>query len=129
MSIPCEFIYPTVVSKTFWRLWVGLRYSKGTFYSCNNKTFKTRQYMSYVYSGWLRGVNKDVKLLLLLGGAVTCWSIWLSRNDIVLEKYVSPMQVIYLVTHWLRTWAILQKPDLKDIVLVVSQHLTQVAAK
>jgi len=35
---------------------------------------------------WLRGVNKDVKLLLLLGGAVTYWSIWLSRNDIVLKK-------------------------------------------
>jgi hypothetical protein len=60
-----------------------------------------------MFSGWLRGVNKDVKLLLLLGGAATCWSIWLSRNDIVLEKYVSPMQVIYLVTDWLRTWAIL----------------------
>jgi len=39
------------------------------------------------------------------------------------------MQVIYLVTHVLRTWAILQKPDLQDTVLVVSQHLTRVAAK
>jgi hypothetical protein len=39
-----------------------------------------------MFNGWLRGVNKDVKLLLLLGGAATCWSIWLSRNDIVFEK-------------------------------------------
>ena len=39
-----------------------------------------------MFNGWLRGVNKDVKLLLLLGGVATCWSIWLSRNDIVLEK-------------------------------------------
>jgi len=88
--------------------------------------------IGHIFSGWLRGVNKDMKLLLLLGGAATCWSIWLSRNDIVLEKekkYVSPMQVIYLVTHVLRTWAILQKPDLHDTVLVVSQHLTRVAAK
>ena len=65
--------------------------------------------IGHMFSRWLSGVNKDVKLLLLLGGAATCWSIWLSRNDIVLEKkkYVSPMQVIYLVIHRLRTWAIL----------------------
>ena len=56
-----------------------------------------------MFSGWLRGVNKDVKLLLLLGTDVTCWSLWLSWNDIK-KKNVSPMQVIYLVTHWLRTW-------------------------
>jgi len=82
-----------------------------------------------MFNGWLRGVNKDVKLLLLLGGAVTCWSIWLSRNDIVFEKkkIVSPVQVIYLVTHWLRTWVILQKPDLQDTVVAVSQQLMQVA--
>ena len=37
------------------------------------------------------------------------------------------MQVIYLVIRWLRTWVILQKPDLQDIVVAVSQQLTQVA--
>jgi uncharacterized membrane protein len=37
------------------------------------------------------------------------------------------VQVIYLVTHWLRTWASLQKPDLQDTVVAVSQQLTQVA--
>jgi hypothetical protein len=39
-----------------------------------------------MFNAWLRGVNKDVKLLLLLGGAVTCWSIWLSMNDIGFEE-------------------------------------------
>jgi hypothetical protein len=39
-----------------------------------------------MFSGWLRGVSKDVKPLLLLGGAATCWFIWLNINDIVLEK-------------------------------------------
>jgi hypothetical protein len=39
-----------------------------------------------MFNGWLRGVSKDVKLLLLLGGAVTCWFIWLSRNDIDFEN-------------------------------------------
>jgi len=39
-----------------------------------------------MFNRWLRGVNKDVKLLLLLGGAATCWSIWLNRNNIVFGK-------------------------------------------
>jgi hypothetical protein len=82
-----------------------------------------------MFNDWLRGVNKDVKLLLLLGGAVTCWSIWLSRNYIIFEKkkFVYPVQVIYLVIHRLRTWAILQNPDLQDTIIAVSQQLTQVA--
>jgi hypothetical protein len=82
-----------------------------------------------MFDGWLRGVSKDVKLLLLLGGAATCWFIWLSRNDIDFEKkkIVSHVQLIYLVTHWLRTWAILHKPDLQDTVVAVLQQLKQVA--
>jgi hypothetical protein len=43
------------------------------------------------------------------------------------KKIVSPVQVIYLVTHWLCTWAILHKPDLQDTVAAVSQQLKQVA--
>lgn len=35
-------------------------------------------------------------------------------------------QVIYMVIHWLRTWLILQKPDLQDTVVAVSQQLMQV---
>jgi hypothetical protein len=79
-----------------------------------------------MFNGWLSGVNKDVKVLFLLGGAATCWSIWLKRNDIIFEKkkIISPVQVMYFVTHWLRTWAILQKPDLQDTVTAVSQQLT-----
>jgi hypothetical protein len=54
-----------------------------------------------MFNGWLNGVNKDVKVLFLLGGAATCWSIWLRRNDIVFEKkkIISPVQVMYFVTH------------------------------
>ena len=51
--------------------------------------------IGHMFSRWLRGINEDVKLLLLLGGAATCWSIWLSRNDIVFKrKNVSLVQVI-----------------------------------
>jgi hypothetical protein len=39
----------------------------------------------------------------------------------------SPLQVITLVTRWLRTWAILHKPGLQDTIVVVSRRLDQVA--
>ena len=42
--------------------------------------------VSHLYGGWLRGFSKELKPLLLLGAAATCWSLWLSRNDIVYEK-------------------------------------------
>ena len=40
----------------------------------------------------LKGISKDLKPLVLLGTATTCWPIWLRRNDIVFEnkKYSSP---------------------------------------
>jgi hypothetical protein len=37
------------------------------------------------------------------------------------------MQIIYSVTHWLHTWAILQKPNLQDTIVAVSHQFTQVA--
>ena len=34
-------------------------------------------------------------------------------------------QVIYSIVHWLRTWSILQKPDLQGLVMAMSQQLGQ----
>ena len=31
--------------------------------------------IGHMFNGWLRGVKIDVNLLLMLGGAATCWSI------------------------------------------------------
>ena len=59
----------------------------------------------------------------MLGAAATCWSLWLCRNDLVFEKKRTsfPLQVIYLIIHWLRTWAVLQKPTSQDLVVAVSR--------
>jgi hypothetical protein len=67
--------------------------------------------------------------LLLMGATALCWSIWLSRNGVIFyNKMVSsPLQVITLVTRWLRTWAILHQPGLRDTITVVSRQLDQVA--
>ena len=61
--------------------------------------------IGHMFNGWLRGVNKDVKLLFLLGGAATCWSIWLSRNDIVFET--KKLFLLCRLSIWLPTGYVL----------------------
>jgi hypothetical protein len=69
--------------------------------------------IGHMFDGWLRGVNKDVKLLLLLGAAMTCWSIWLNRDDIVFEKKKCFSYVGYLFGYPPATYlGILHKLDL-----------------
>ncbi len=51
------------------------------------------------------------------------------RNDVVFErKYISsPLQVIFFITHWLRSWAILQKVNLRGTIIAACQQLELVA--
>ena len=37
------------------------------------------------------------------------------------------LQDIYLTTHWLRTWAVLQKSSSQEVVVTTSRYLAQVA--
>jgi len=85
--------------------------------------------VSNMFGSWLVSFKKEFKPLVLLGAAATCWSLWLSRNNLVFEKkqYHSPLQVIFSTIHWLRSWAILQKPSFQDLVIAASQCLAQVA--
>jgi hypothetical protein len=45
-----------------------------------------------------------------------CWSIWLSRNDMVLRKRMlfSPLHVVLSTAWWRSEWAILQRSDLQE---------------
>jgi hypothetical protein len=44
------------------------------------------------------------------------------------KKYnLSPLQVFFKIVHWLRSWAILQRPASQDMVVAASQHLMLVA--
>jgi hypothetical protein len=62
-----------------------------------------------IFGSWLWGLEKYLKSLILLGAAATCWSLWLCRNDIIFRNKHNtfPLQVIYLIIHLLRLWAIL----------------------
>lgn len=43
------------------------------------------------------------------------------------KKNSQVAQVIYSIAHWLRTWAILQKAELRPMVVEATQYLVQVA--
>lgn len=86
-------------------------------------------HVSHMFSGWLTGVQKDLQLYVLLGAAATCWSLWLCRNDMIFDSRkvtFSHLQVVFSIIHWLRTWVILQKPGLRDLVIAGCLHLKQV---
>ena len=81
-----------------------------------------------MFGAWLGSFPKKLKNIALLGAAITVWAIWLHRNDLVFKTKTisSPLQVIYTVAHWLRAWAVLQKVELQDMVVVASQSLVRV---
>ena len=84
--------------------------------------------MSSMFGSWLIGIPKEYKPLVLLGAAALCWSVWLYRKlwCLIIKKYFFS-HVIYSTTHWLRSWAILQKPTLQDKLVAASHFLAQVA--
>ena len=67
----------------------------------------------HMFNGWLNGINKKFMYKILIGASALCWTIWLSRNGMVFNNFraVTPLQVIFRGTHWIRFWALLQKED------------------
>jgi hypothetical protein len=39
-----------------------------------------------MFGPWLQGIRQDLKYLILLGAAVTCWAMWLCKNAMVFEN-------------------------------------------
>ena len=67
----------------------------------------------HMFNGWLNGINKELMYKILVGASALCWTIWLSRNGMVFNNFraVTPLQVIFRGTHWIRFWALLQMED------------------
>ncbi len=82
-----------------------------------------------MFGHWIRRQPHNLRSLVLLGATTTIWSIWLCRNDVVFERknISSPLQVIFFITHWLRSWAILQKVNLRGTIIAACQQLELVA--
>lgn len=63
-----------------------------------------------LFSTWLQGVSKDVKVQIRVGACALLWAIWSTRNDFVFNKSSKTtfLQVISRTTHWIRMWSFLQ---------------------
>ena len=109
-NITCCFCHE---DKTIQHLFIDCRFARSVWSVAHIALNLAKpQSIWHMFGSWLYGVKKELRSLVLLGAGVIAWSIWLHRNGIVFKKkkIVSPVQVVYLATHWLRTWAILQKP-------------------
>jgi len=79
-----------------------------------------------LFSPWLRPNGPKTNTLLLVAAAALIWAIWLTRNEVILEKVRSKtfLQVLFRGTHWLRQWASLQRKDEhKDMLVEACRHL------
>ena len=63
-----------------------------------------------LFGNWLKGISKINLKHIRVGVCAVLWAIWNVRNDHVFNKpkQTSFLQVIPLVTHWIRTWSYLQ---------------------
>jgi hypothetical protein len=61
----------------------------------------------HMFGTWLNQFGGKLKRQALVGAWAFCWTLWLSKNDVVFDKspIKSFMQVLYRGTHWLQSWA------------------------
>ena len=77
--------------------------------------------MANMFGSWLNRVPKDFKPVVLVGTAALYWSVWLCRNGVVFDNKQSFFfHVVFSTTHWLRTWAILQRPSSQEMLVEAS---------
>jgi hypothetical protein len=73
--------------------------------TCNLIQVATNLYppcsISNLFNSWLRGLNKDLKQLVLLGASAVCGAIWRNQNDIIFEQKTSTnvLQVLQSATY------------------------------
>jgi len=67
---------------------------------------------------------------MLIGATALCWSLWLTRNEVVFDKCnpKSILQVMFRTTHSLRQWGLLQRSeDMKEFIVQGCQKLETAA--
>ena len=79
-----------------------------------------------LFVNWSKAGGNIHNSLLLTAASALCWTIWLTRNEVVFDKCRPKtfLQVLFRGTHWLRQWARLQRRnDLRDQLILIGQHL------
>jgi len=113
-----HLIFDSVMAKALWRaiyMVLGLKPPTST---------------RNIFGAWHKQSGREFRSLLLIGAAAFCWSLWLTRNELVFDK-CSPksiLQVVFRATHWLRQWGLLQRSeDMKKFIVQGCQKLETAA--
>ena len=71
-----------------------------------------------LFGNWLKGIPKQELKSIRVRVCAMLWAIWNIRNDHVFDKQTSTsfLQVIPLVTHWIRTWSYLQPVEHRPVM-------------
>lgn len=82
-----------------------------------------------MFGNWLNGVQKIDKDRIRIGVSALCWSIWITRNDIVFNKQSGTkfLQVIRRAAHWIQLWAFLLPEDQREAMVTGCNRMLMVA--
>ena len=83
-----------------------------------------------LFANWSKGGSKRHNSLLLTAATALCWTIWITRNEVVFDKCKQNffLQVLFRGTYWLRQWAGLQRhDDTRQQLLLTGQRLETAA--
>jgi hypothetical protein len=69
-----------------------------------------------MFGNLLYGVRKSDKDKTHFGLWALCWSIWITRNDMIFNKQngTKILQVIRRTSHWIQLWVFLLPEDLRE---------------
>ena len=82
-----------------------------------------------LFGSWLNGIPKDELKKIRVGVCAVLWAMWTVRNDFVFNKpkKSSFLQVIPLITHWIRSWSFLQPEAQRHVMESGCTRLESVA--
>jgi hypothetical protein len=70
-----------------------------------------------MFTNWVLGLGHKQRKQILVGVSAICWTIWISRNDIIFDKssIKTYMHVLFRATYWCWHWALLQQCEERTI--------------
>jgi hypothetical protein len=85
--------------------------------------------ISNLFRNWLKGNPKKDVVRISVGVCFVIWTMWNTRNDFIFNKPEAPsfLQVIPMITHWIRTWSYIQQEKRRVEVDYGCNHLEMVA--
>ena len=74
--------------------------------------------ITHFFGNWLKIIEKKELKLIGVGVCAVMWAIWNVCNDFVFNKPKKPsfLQVIPMITHWIRSWSFLQPVELRQVL-------------